>query len=49
MTNVIEKNSQVALPEITIEQEHNVILLALQNFDLLESVLSRLKEIIDEQ
>jgi len=46
---VIEKNSLVPLPEMTLEQEHQVIILALQNFDLIESVLVRLKEIIDEQ
>ncbi|OTF81011.1 hypothetical protein BLA29_006230 [Euroglyphus maynei] len=36
-------------PEMTIEQEHKEIMLALQNFELIESLHSRLKEIIDEQ
>jgi len=47
--NVIEKNSLVPIPEMTLAQEHQIILLALQNFDLIESVLVRLKEIIEEQ
>ncbi|XP_046914990.2 uncharacterized protein LOC124495620 [Dermatophagoides farinae] len=36
-------------PEMTIEQEHKQIMFALQNFDLIESIHTRLKEIIDEQ
>lgn len=39
----------IKLPEMTIEQEHKQIMLALQNFDLIESIHTRLKEIIDEQ
>ncbi|KAI2803752.1 hypothetical protein RDWZM_001896 [Blomia tropicalis] len=46
---VLENKEHLKLPELTIEQEHNVIILALQNFELLESVLARLKEIAVEQ
>lgn len=37
------------MPELSVEQEHQAILLALQNFDLLESLLVRVVELIDEQ
>ena len=40
--------SQAQLPEMSIEQEHSVIILALQNFDLLESLLARLKELVEQ-
>ena len=42
-------NDNGPMPEMTMEQEHNVIILALQNFDVLESVISRIKELIDLQ
>ncbi|XP_054156439.1 glomulin-like [Oppia nitens] len=36
------------LPNIPIEQKHQIVLLALQNFDLIESILVRVEEIINE-
>lgn len=46
---VLEGNGKTQVPTMSIEQEHSQIILALQNFDLLESVLARLKEVMEEQ
>lgn len=45
--SVLENNVAKPMPEMTMEQEHNVTILALQNMDLLDSVICRLNELID--
>lgn len=44
----IAGNSNGMLPNIPLEQKHKILLLALQNFDLIESVLVRVEEIVNE-
>lgn len=44
----IAGNGNGLLPNIPLEQKHKIVLLALQNFDLIESVLVRVEEIVNQ-
>jgi hypothetical protein len=44
----IAGNKNGLLPNLPTDHKHRIILLALQNFDLIESVLVRVEEIINE-